>query len=213
MKVNIENNGKKESYSLINSWSDVTLEKWIELQTYEGYSNSKKAEETIVALSTIPRKLLKQLDIKDIAGILGKLAEFQNKANKELVRTFKIDEVEYGFHPDLDSMTLGEYADLETYIGDSAEKNICEIMAILYRPITEKKGDLYKIAAYDGEIRLRAEEMKKMKAEQVRSALVFFWTLVSKFIEITPSYLITTIVETTTQSQQKVSLKNGDGLE
>jgi hypothetical protein len=110
-------------------------------------------------------------------------------------------------------MTLGEYADLETYIGDSAEKNICEIMAILYRPITEKKGDLYKIAAYDGEIRLRAEEMKKMKAEQVRSALVFFWTLVSKFIEITPSYLITTIVETTTQSQQKVSLKNGDGLE
>jgi hypothetical protein len=213
MKVNIENNGKKESYSLINSWSDVTLEKWIELQTYEGYSNSKKAEETIVALSTIPRKLLKQLDIKDIAGILGKLAEFQNKANKELVRTFKIDEVEYGFHPDLDSMTLGEYADLETYIGDSAEKNICEIMAILYRPITEKKGDLYKIAAYDGEIRLRAEEMKKMKAEQVRSALVFFWTLVSKFIEITPSYLITKIVETTTQSQQKVSPKNGVGLE
>ena len=213
MKVNIENNGKKESYSLINSWSDVTLEKWIELQTYEGYSNSKKAEETIVALSTIPRKLLKQLDIKDIAGILGKLAEFQSKANNELVRTFKIDGVEYGFHPDLDSMTLGEYADLETYIGDSAEKNICEIMAILYRPITEKKGDLYKIAAYDGEIRLRAEEMKKMKAEQVRSALVFFWTLVSKFIEITPSYLITKIVETTTQSQQKVSPKNGVGLE
>jgi len=213
MKVNIEQNGKKESYSLINSWEDVTLEKWIELQTFEGYSNSKKAEETIIALSTIPRQLLKKLDIKDVAGILGKMAEYQTQADKSLIRIIEIDGVEYGFHPDLDSITLGEYADLETYIADSTEKNICEIMAILYRPIKEKKGDLYKIDAYDGEIHLRAEEMKKMSAEQVHSALVFFWTLVSVFIEITPSYLITTMTEMTAQSQQKVSPKSGVGLE
>jgi hypothetical protein len=47
-------------------------------------------------------------------------------------------------------------------------------MAVLYSPIKLKKNDIYIIEPYDGDIRLRAEEMKQMSAEQVQSALVFF---------------------------------------
>jgi hypothetical protein len=53
----------------------------------------------------------------------------------------------------------------------------------LYRPVTLKKNDIYIIDAYDGDIRLRTEEMKKMSAEQVQSALVFFWIFVARVIE------------------------------
>ena len=35
--------------------------------------------------------------------------------------------VEYGFHPDLDSITLGEYADIETFIKNGIEKNLPEL--------------------------------------------------------------------------------------
>ena len=199
MDVKIKQNGTNKTFTLIDSWSDVTLEKWVQLNEIDALPNSQKALETVAKLSTIPKKLLKQLDIKDIAGIMNRLAKYQHDSNTDLLKIITIDEIEYGFHPDLDCMTLGEYADLETYIQDGTEKHLCDIMAILYRPITEKKGHLYKVEAYDGDIRLRAEEMKKMSAEEVQSALVFFWSLVSVFIQTIPSYLITEMTETITQ--------------
>jgi hypothetical protein len=72
-------------------------------------------------------------------------------------------------------------------------------MSVLYRPIKLKKNDIYIIDAYDGDIRLRAEEMKQMSAEQVQSALVFFYTLGKVLSEIMPSYLIQRLKEMKTQ--------------
>ena len=63
-------------------------------------------------------------------------------------------------------------------------------MAVLYRPIKEKKNDIYIIDAYDGNIRLRTEEMKKMSAEQVQSALVFFYHFGKELSKILPLYLM-----------------------
>ena len=62
-------------------------------------------------------------------------------------------------------------------------------MAIMFRPIKEKKNDVYVIDAYDGNITIRAEEMKLMAAEQVQSALFFFYNFVKVLLEILPSYL------------------------
>jgi hypothetical protein len=73
------------------------------------------------------------------------------------------------------------------------------LMSVLYRPIKLKKNDIYIIDSYDGDIRLRAEEMKQMSAEQVQSALVFFYTLGKVLSEIMPSYLIQRLKETKTQ--------------
>ena len=121
---------------------------------------------------------------------MSKMAELQEKQNSSLKKIIKIDGVEYGFHPDLDSITLGEYADLEHYIKLGIEKHLPEIMAVLYRPIKEKKNDIYIISAYDGNIQIRAEEMKKMSAEQVQSALRFFFALGKMLSKILPLYLM-----------------------
>ena len=77
-------------------------------------------------------------------------------------------------HPNLDSITLGEFADIETLIKEGLEQNMPELTAVLFRPVTERNGEVYTIEAYDGEIAIRAEQMKKMSAEQVQSCLVFF---------------------------------------
>ena len=79
------------------------------------------------------------------------------------------------------------------------EKHLPELMAILYRPIKEKKNDIYIINAYDGNIRLRAEEMKKMSAEQVQSALVFFYAFVKELSKTLQSCLTEVLMETKTQ--------------
>ena len=177
MKVKIKKEGKAKEYNLISSWEDVTLEKWLKLVEVETESKTKEAEDTITMLSNIPRDLVKALSIRDVAIIMSKIAELQQKQDSSLKNIIKVEGKEYGFHPDLDSITLGEYADIETMLKNGIENNMPEVMAILYRPIVEKKNDVYTIEAYDGNIRIRAEEMKKMSAEQVESALRFFFAL------------------------------------
>ena len=212
MKVKIKKEGKTKEYNLINSWEDVTLEKWVKLSSKER-STTKEAEETIAALSDIPKKLIKELSIKDVAVIMSKVAELQAKQDSELKRIIKVEGKEYGFHPDLDSITLGEYADLETFIKNGIEKHLPEVMAVLYRPIVEKKNKIYTIEAYDGNISIRAEEMKKMSAEQVESALRFFFAFVNELAEILPSYLMEKLTKMTEDLQMKVLQNDGVGSE
>jgi hypothetical protein len=99
----------------------------------------------------------------------------QSQEDTTLKNIIEINGVEYGFMPDLDSISLGQYADIETFIKNGIDKNLPELMAVLYSPIKLKKNDIYIIEPYDGDIRLRAEEMKQMSATQVHSALVFFY--------------------------------------
>ena len=214
MKVKIKKEGlKKETYNLIDSWSDVTLEKWIEIIDIETGSKTKEAEETIAAFSDIPRKLVKELPLKDVALIMGKVAELQSKQDTLLKKVIEIDGVEYGMHPDLSEITLGEYADIESFIKDGLEKNMPELIAVLFRPVKERNGEAYTIAAYDGEIAIRAEIMKKMSAEQVQSTLVFFWHFVNGLYLTLPSYLIQTAEQIVDKLQTEISQNAGVGSE
>jgi len=199
MKVKIKKEGKVKEFKLINSWSDVNLSTWLKLIDFETGTKTEEATETIAALSDIPKKLVKELALSDVAVIMSKIGELQSKQGTELKRLIEINGVEYGFMPDLDSISLGQYADIETFIKNGIESSLPELMAVLYAPIKEKKNDIYIIEPYDGDIRLRAEEMKQMSAEQVQSALVFFYTLGKVLSEILLSFSMDRLKETKTQ--------------
>ena len=199
MKVKIKKEGKVKQFKLINSWADVTLSTWIKLVDFATGTKTEEATETIAALSDIPKQLVKELALSDVAVIMSKIAELQAKQDTTLKRIIEINDVEYGFHPDLNKITLGEYADVEQFIKNGIETNLPELMAILYRPIKYKKENIYIIDAYDGEITMRTEEMKQMTAEQVQSALVFFYHFAKVLSVILPSYLMDRLKETKTQ--------------
>jgi hypothetical protein len=213
MKVKIVKEGKKKEFKLINSWSEVTLEKWLKLIDYQKGTKSEEAKDTIAALSDIPKNLLSQLELKDVAVLMGKIAELQEKQDSSLKRIIEIEGKRYGFHPNLDDITLGEFADIETFVKNDIDNNLPELMAILYRPIVEEKNNIYIIEAYDGNISIRAEEMKKMSAEQVQSALVFFYNLGNELLKTLPLYLMERLKEMKKQLPQNPSQKNGVGLE
>ena len=179
MDIKIKKKGKTKRFKLISSWEEVTLEKWLNLINYKLGTKSQEAQDTIAALSNMPKDLINQLELKDVALIMSKMAELQAEQDGSLKRVIEIEGKRYGYHPNLSEITLGEYADLETLMKSDIEKNMAELMAILYRPIVEEKNDVYTIEAYDGDISIRTEEMKKMSAEQVQSALVFFWGFVN----------------------------------
>jgi hypothetical protein len=199
MKVKIKKEGKVKEFKLINSWADVDLSTWLKLVDFATGTKTEEATETIAALSDIPKKLIKELALSDVAVIMSKIAELQAKQDTTLKRIIEINDVEYGFMPDLDKISLGEYADVEQFIKNGIESNLPELMAVLYRPVKLKKNDIYIIDAYDGDITMRTEEMKKMSAEQVQSALVFFYHLGKVLSEILPLYLMERLKETKTQ--------------
>ena len=214
MKVKIKNKGKKETYNTINSWSDVTLEKFAQLTELSKGSTSKEAEETLATLSDMPKELIKKLSLRDVSVILGKMAELQGEQDTILKKVIEIDGIEYGMHPNLDEITLGEFADIETIIKEGIEDNLAELMAILFRPITAKgeSEDVYDIEAYDGKIKIRAEAMKKMTASQVQSALVFFYAFGMVFLQTMESYS-TEQKKVMKALQTAASQKSGGGSE
>ena len=201
MKVKIKKQGETKEFKLIDSWEDVTLETWLQLIDFKEGTKTEEATKTIAALTDIPKRLVQELALSDVVNIMSKIGELQEKQDTKLKNLIEINGVEYGFHPDLSEITLGEYADIEQFLKDGIDNNLPELMSVLYRPIKEKHKDsgIYIIDAYDGNIRLRAEEMKQMTAEQVQSALVFFYNFGKVYSEIMLSCLMDQLKETKTQ--------------
>jgi len=213
MRLKINKDGKQTVYTMINSWSDVTLDKWVKLISKKEKTKTEETLETISVLSDIPKKIIKELSINDVAAIMKKLALLQESANNKLKKIITLDGVEYGFHPNLEEITLGEYADIETYMKDGIENNLHKLMSVLYRPITEKHGNNYSIEAYGiSDTRIRAEKFKKMKAENVNSSLVFFWNFVKELSIILPQYLMEQSKMILNKIQENNLQRNGVGL-
>ena len=115
---------------------------------------------------------------------------FQEKT--DLVQRFKMTgsdgvTLEFGFIPNLDKMTFGEYIDLESYISDW--DNMHKAMAVMYRPIVAGKKHLYEIEPYEGSERW-ADVMKDAPVNVALGAMVFFYRLGTKLSRYTMNSLL-----------------------
>jgi len=120
----------------------------------------------------IPYPEMHNIRVKDVEEIVQII--FDTLDNKpDLVLNFQMGDTEFGFVPNLEDMTFGEYIDLDNHIGDW--KNIHKAMAVLYRPIEHKKGDKYIIQEYKGDN--YHDIMKYMPLDAVFGSIVFFYHL------------------------------------
>ena len=111
---------------------------------------------------------IKLSDANRIANLISNM--FEEKP--DLVKSFYLGGVEYGFVPDLDEITLGEYIDLDTYMGDW--ENIHTAMNVLYRPIKQKLSDKYLIEDYNVETK---DLLLQMPMDAVFGSIIFFYRL------------------------------------
>ena len=118
-------------------------------------------------------------------------------------------EAEFGFIPNLEKISFGEYIDLESYISDW--KNMHKAMAVMYRPIVAGKGEFYEIEPYQGSDRW-SEVMKDAPVNVALGAIVFFYRLGKKLSKYTMNYLLE---ETRSKEGSPLPLdsaKSGDGI-
>ncbi len=123
---------------------------------------------------------------KDINKAIIDFDLFIKESKSELNSIVKINDAELGFIPDLENMTFGEVVDLDAYIGNIDDHH--KLMAILYRPILDRKGNKYRILDYNG-TNNTSEKMRNLPLKYYFSALGFFDRL-GKDLQIAfPSYL------------------------
>tara|TARA_R110002050_G_scaffold67170_1_gene145501 strand:+ start:867 stop:1517 length:651 start_codon:yes stop_codon:yes gene_type:complete len=145
---------------------------------------------------------IKLSDADRIASLISKM--FEQKP--DLVKSFWLNNVEYGFVPDLDEITLGEYIDLDTYMGEW--ENIQIAMNVLYRPIKQKLGEKYLIEEYDPDTK---DKLINMPMDAVFGSIIFFYRLGIELSQTMMNYLENE--EGNLQVQGLDFLKNGDGIQ
>ena len=166
----------------------------------EGFLNAKIIE----IFCNMKLDEVMRLKFNDTKLIVNTLTEmFEQKPN--LVSKFKLNKKEYGFHPQLDDLTLGEYIDLDTFIGDW--ENIEKAMAVLYRPVVNKLKEKYIIEEYKVG---KDQEMLDMPMDAVLSSIFFLWNLGIDLSKAMMNYLDKE--QTQALTQYLTSQPNGDGI-
>ena len=189
-----------------NDLSEIKLwqyQKFVKIQednTDENFLASKMIE-IFCGISLKAAYTLKAKDVHRITGILADMFE-----QKPHIKTrFVLNGIEYGFIPNLDDMTLGEYVDLDTYLGKWQQ--VEKAMAVLYRPIINTYKNKYTIEEYKAE---GQDVYKDMPMDIVLGSMLFFYRL-----GIDLSRLMTVYLEQNKEKPLPPSLnlgRNGDGI-
>ena len=147
---------------------------------------------------------MKMTDVSETLEILNKAFEKKRKFKNR----FTINEVEFGFIPDLESLSMGEYIDVTQYLG--VNEDLHKLMAVLYRPITESTRDLYNIEDYKGS-ETYSDIMRFAPLDTVLEASVFFYHLTKALIQGMKHSSEPQVMEVMDLVQTKFSQLNGDG--
>ena len=189
--------------------------KEIKLKDYVRFMNVVKGSNDAEFINQKMVECFCGIDLKEVAKIslsdLDNLVEHFNKLFEQktkFINRFTLNGIEFGFIPNLDKITNGEYMDIDSNISDVNNYHI--LMGIMYRPITNKFKDRYQIEPYEAKEEY-FELMKDLTLDIVLPALVFFYHLGTELLKVLPRFLQE---EANRMSSQKNtnSEKSGDGI-
>ncbi len=194
------------------SLSEIPLKSYQEFMKVVEKSNDEEfiGQKTIEIFCGLKMKDVVKVKWSDVKSLTLHLNEIF-KAKPKFQATFKIENTEFGFIPNLEDMTFGEYIDLESNI--SSVETFHKAMAVMYRPITKKIKDRYEIFEYTGTDEF-SDVMKFASLDVVLGATVFFSTLGSDLVQHTLTSLETEIKKNPkimTLAKERNLIKDGDG--
>lgn len=120
---------------------------------------------------------------------------------------FEYKGIEYGFIPNFDELTTGEFIDIENYCKEP--NDLWKVLSVLYRPITKKgQNGRYEIMAYNADLN---SAFKDIDANTAFGAMLFFWSLGIDLLNSFQKYL--RMVRRGEVAMKYDLPKSGDGLE
>ena len=151
---------------------------------------------------------VKDIRFKDYEDILLQINKTFEQATKVKFKKFlTLNGVEFGFIPDLENISMGEYIDLTTYLSDPA--TLHKAMAVMYRPAKRFKNDMYLIEEYESADKYSGI-MSNAPLDVYLGSQVFFYNLGKELVMHTLSSLMNQ--EGKDSELQRILDENGDGI-
>lgn len=119
-------------------------------------------------------------DVQEITHDLVQMFE----EDQEMIKFFTINGVEYGFVPNLDEISFGEFVDLDSYLGDWQEMH--KAMQVLFRPVDVKSQGRYNVLPYKA---ILDDTMKDMPLSVAIGAVFFLLNLGKELSVVMMDYL------------------------
>ncbi len=187
--------------------NEITLGQYQEFAKLDG--KLEEAKDTTIQLKIVeifckvPEIVVRNMKATDIAEVCEIINTMFN-TNHQLINRFKLNGVDFGFIPELDDMSFGEYMDLDTFIGDN--DNLHRAVNVLFRPIEHKRGNRYTITDYDPNT---SDIAKEFPLDVVLGAIVFFYSLGKDLSMV----MLNSLDKKNEQAlaQHLISQPNGDG--
>ena len=161
-----------------DSLADITVKQYKLLADIKFEENSTEwIIESVCIMCDLSKDQVDTLTVPELEKIGKIISRINNEDenNQELQTKVKYKDKKYGFHPNLSKLTVGEFADLETYCGGGFFDNLNEILSILYRPIKTEGGDFYTIEKYKGDV--FPNYWDSLKMDVVLGAVNFFLSI------------------------------------
>ena len=157
--------------SIPTTLNEITLGQYQEFSKLDITKESEVQSKMIEIFCKVPTNVVRSMkakDITDICTIINNMFDVEH----QMLNRFKLNGKDYGFIPDLENMSFGEYVDLDTYIGDN--DNLHRAINVLYRPIDLLQGQRYTLKEYDPDTN---EDAKNYPLDACFGAMVFFYDL------------------------------------
>ena len=141
-------------------------------------------------------------DVNEIVTELGIMFEQDQKLQKQ----FTLNGVQYGFIPNLDEISFGEFVDLDTYLADWDQMH--HAMQVLYRPIDINVRGRYNIKEYTA---ITDDTMKEMPLAYALGAVFFLLNLGKELSQTMMDYLQRGVLKEHTPLKEGL-IENGVGI-
>ena len=153
------------------SLNEITLGQYQEFSKLDSKKESDVLLKMVEIFCKVPIEVVRSMkanDIKDICEVINTMFDVEH----QLINRFQLGGQDFGFIPDLENISFGEYVDLDTFIGDT--DNLHRAMNVLFRPIDLKQGARYTLKDYDPDSN---EAAKDYPLDACFGAMVFFYAL------------------------------------
>lgn len=188
--------------------SEITLGQYmrfLQIDMDENTKNSFALQKMVEIFCDVNLKDIANIRFSDITTITNQLQHIFQQESK-LIPQITLNGVKYGFIPNLDEMSLGEYIDLDNYFHDWDTMD--RAMSVLYRPIKFSKNGKYLIEDYDGSD--NHIEMRNLPLNVVMGAKVFFYHIGIELLNHIPNFLMEADM---TDQQVQIFQQNTDGIQ
>lgn len=183
------------------------------------YHSAADDVERVMAIINKSRDYCEGLQVDSAHTVIALFEEVIEGASSQFDRIIEVRGRRLGFLPDINGMTFREHVDLDQLAQTIwREKksidytNLPQLMAVMFRPVTEQVGQFYNIEKYDlDKTEKYMADILDLTLDRVNGALLFFSSIGAELANNSLVYLDSILKRELATVIPPAASRNGDG--